>query len=236
MNLPVPSLSLSEPKTALAELQRYLWRLSEMLSCELENLNVNEGAIRKALSEVAAEKDPRASFNSIKALIINSADIVESYYETISARLEGQYVAKSEFGTFREETAAAIEANSTGITQLYENLQEILSSVEEFESVLLRVTATIRTGYLYTDDDGVDWYGLEIGQKNEVDGVETFNRFARFTAERLSFFDANDTEIAWISGYTMHITRAEIGKLALGQYSVEPDTAHGLAFFWKGES
>lgn len=234
MNVPMPSLARADTQGALAEMRSYLWQLAEMLNCELENITVREADVRRAIAEKTESENPRAVFNAIKALIIGSADIVEQYYETISARLEGQYVAQSEFGEFRQTTSAAIEANAAGITQLYENLQSVTSALEDIGDMLIAVTATIRTGYLYTDEQGVDWYGLEIGQKNEVDGVETFNRFARFTAERLSFFDNNDTEIAWISGYTMHITSAEIGRLAVGQYSVEPEPGGGLAFFWKG--
>ena len=180
MNVPMPSLARADTQGALAEMRSYLWQLAEMLNCELENITVREADVRRAIAEKTESENPRAVFNAIKALIIGSADIVEQYYETISARLEGQYVAQSEFGEFRQTTSAAIEANAAGTTQLYENLQSVTSALEDIGDMLIAVTATIRTGYLYTDEQGVDWYGLEIGQKNEVDGVETFTRFARW--------------------------------------------------------
>ena len=231
MNIRMPNISLSDQKAALLAMRSYLWQLAETLNCEMEEITRNEAGIRKAIEEAKPAADARAAFNSIKALIIKSADIVESYYETINLRLAGEYVAKSEFGAYKEETAAAIEATSRGITQIYEDLQEIAADLEGFGDQLLSVTATIRTGYLYTDERGIDRYGLEIGERVTEDGEEVFHKHARFTSDRLSFYDAGDTEIAYISDYTLHITQVEIsGSLTIGRYRME--SGDGLAFRW----
>jgi hypothetical protein len=76
-------------------------------------------------------------------------------------------------------------------------------------------------------------YGLEIGQRNKIDGEEVFNKYARFTSDRLSFYDQNDTEIAYISDYKLHINHAEVlGTLKIGGYLI--DTTKGLTFKWVG--
>ena len=67
----------------------------------------------------------------------------------------------------------------------------------------------------YYDDSGVPVYGLEIGQRTEKDGEEIFNKFARFTAEKLSFYDQNDNEVAYISDRKLYITHIEV----IGSYS-----------------
>ena len=71
--------------------------------------------------------------------------------------------------------------------------------------------------------------GIEIGQTTDVNGVQKFNKFARFTADRLSFYDANSIEVAYISDYKLVITQAHIkGTLEMGSY-FKFDTTNGIA-------
>ena len=89
------------------------------------------------------------------------------------------------------------------------------------------------SGRLYDREDGTPVFGLEIGQTHVRDGETVFDQFARFTPERLSFFERNDTEVAYISDYKLFITNAQItGTLQLGQFRL--DTAQGLAWIWMG--
>ena len=181
----------------------------------------------------------QSTFTAIKSLIIKSADIVNAYYEVINAKLVGEYVAQSEFGTFKETTELQLEASSDGIEQNYSHLQQILSDMEDLNLRVNEIAsnAYIRSGLLgyYEDGDneGAPIYGIEVGQTIDQDGVETFNKFARFTSDRLSFYDANSTEVAYISDDTLNITNAVIkGNLQVGRYVF--DTAHGLALRWIG--
>jgi hypothetical protein len=58
-----------------------------------------------------------------------------------------------------------------------------------------------------------------------------FSKYARFVADKLSFYDKNDTEVAYISDYKLYITNAQItGTLNLGRYELDP--TDGLAFKW----
>ena len=75
---------------------------------------------------------------------------------------------------------------------------------------LIEVNAHIRSGLLYTDDGGVPIYGVEVGQKNIIDGVEVFRKYARFTSDRLSFYDQNDKEVAYISDRKLYISDVEV--------------------------
>ena len=63
--------------------------------------------------------------------------------------------------------------------------------------------------------------------------MEVFNKYARFTAGRLSFYDKNDIEVAYISDYKLYITNAEIkGTLKLGAFLI--DTSKGFRLKWVG--
>jgi methyl-accepting chemotaxis protein len=288
-------------------MQSYLYQVVEQLQWALQNVDTTNASVVTPVPKsllptgITTTPDPQSTFNSIKSLIIKSADIVSAYYQEISRRIEGKYVAQSDFGAFKEETAQSISETSTEVTRAFTNIQEIETNLQETKSgigsnldtlsaevgdldtslqglkdgvdanlktltdeigevdtavkeaktaigsdlqevkdavdalnySLIEVNANIRSGLLYIDDAGIPVYGLEIGQKNVIDGVEVFNKYARFTAGRLSFYDQNGSEVAYISDFKLYITNAEVtGTLKIGGYLV--DTARGLTFKWVG--
>ncbi len=213
-NLRFPNITAMDEAGKLRQTQSFLHQLVQELNWALNTLETGTGSgpvaeiPRGSLAE--REGDAMASFNDIKPLIIKSADIVNAYYEKIQAKLEGLYVAQSDFGTYSEKTSADIQANSAAIEQNYTNVQQILSDLDMVENELITVSAHINTGLLYYDDSGTPVYGLEIGQKTEAGGEEVFNRYARFTAKKLSFYDRNDNEVAYISDYKLYITNVDV--------------------------
>jgi len=222
----------------LKQIGSYLFQLVEQLNVALGQIGgAGDSRIVQTASpsapSVPSEAQAKSNFAAIKSLIIKSADIVSAYYEEIEKRLRSVYVAESDFGTYKEETEAQLQASSSGIKQLYSHLQSIESELSEIEDSVIAVNAHIKTGLLYYDSDGAPVYGLELGQKNTVDGVETFNKYARFTSDRLSFYDKGDNEVAYISDYKLYITHAEVtGSFRLGEYLI--DATDGLAFNFVG--
>lgn len=221
MDLRLPNITATTAEGQLQQVKSYLYQVVEQLNWALKNISAGSTseAVAATSGVAAQEKEATSTFNNIKSLIIKSAEIVNAYYEVINRRLEGLYVAESDFGTYSEATTQAITENSTQIENLYTNIQEIISQVEGIENSTISVNAHIRTGLLYYDDDGAPVYGMEIGQKTEINGAEVFNKYARFTSGKLSFYDQNDSEVAYISDYKLHITHAEItGSLKLGGF------------------
>lgn len=363
IDIRLPNITGSTEREQLVQVKSYLHQLAEQLQWALQNVDTNNNtsvvmptarSLVPSSGNASGEINAQATFASIKSLIIKSAEIVDAYYDEINARLEGLYVAQSDFGTYVEQTNALIEANSKGITQTYTNVQTLQSTVGDIDTtvqtlggtvqtiggtvetlggtvqtldstiqdvdgkvttvaeeastnlqeakegilgnvdvlsgvvdehskviqdvkegtekslkdvgdkvdglsgeidgvksdvdektkdldeaikatnvVIATVTSTIKTGELYKDEMGLPVYGLEIGQINEVDGEETFNKYARFTSNRLSFYDKNGAEVAYVSDNKLYITHAEItGTLKLGGYLIE--TSNGIAFKWVG--
>ena len=220
----LPNITAKDEAGQLIQMKSYLHQLVEQLNYAMKTVDSgSSGAVasesKATAAAVSEEAKSQATFNSIKALIIKSADIVNAYYEAINARLEGLYVAESDFGIYTEATDLALEATSKGIEQNYKNIQQIISDIEGFNSYLIEVDAHINSGILYYGDDGAPVYGLEIGQRTEINGEETFNKYARFTADKLSFYDSNDNEVAYISDKKLYITHVEIiGSLSLGGF------------------
>ena len=237
IDIRLPNITASTEREQLVQMKSYLFQLAEQLQWALQNVDTSNNTVvvapaAKSLgSSAQTPESAEASFGAIKALIIKSADIVNAYYEEINKRLEGEYVAQSDFGTYTEQTSQQISKSSTSIEQLFTNIQEIVSNIEHIEHNLIEANAHINSGILDYDSNGAPIYGLEIGQKNIIDGVEVFNKYARYTSDKLSFYDKNDTEVAYISDYKLYITNAQItGTLTLGRFVV--DTSDGISIKW----
>ena len=237
IDIRLPVITAQTAEGQLVQMKSYLYQMAEQLKWAMDSIGTQmEGVVlqtKSAASAASEGRTPEATFNSIKSLIIKSADIVNAYYEEVTRRLEGDYEAISSFGTYKEETSQTITENSTAISQLFTNFQEISGTVNGIYDAQIETSAYIRHGLLEYGNDGAAVYGVEVGQQNIIDGRETFNKFARFTANRLEFYDAGnqDTPVAYISDYKLFITNAEItGTLTLGRYTI--DTTDGLAFKW----
>ena len=283
-NFRIPNITGND-REQLAQIRSYLYQFIPQLQWALNNIDASSasGNVVQQVQRVkvdtgtgTASVNAEATFNAIKHLIITSADIVGAYYDEISNRLEGLYVAESDFGTYVEETDSKITANSNSIEQAYTNIQTINADLSEridyavgdladavseidgverelknekdklgdLEERVISVNARIRTGLLYyADSDGNETsdiesgtpvYGVEVGQTNQDEsGNKVFSKYARFVSNRLSFYDDNDVEVAWISDYKLHIRNAEIVEgLKIGGFRI--DTENGLAFKWEG--
>lgn len=338
----LPQITGATEREQLQQLKSYIYQLREQLQYAFDTISTTGEAGNGVYNKIpvsyshptgVSSKDAEATFGSIKALIIKSSDIVEAYYEEINKKLEGLYVAQSDFGTYAEQTKLEIDANSEAIEQNYENIQivignaknelneniynrvelaiaeanegidaakselsdeiagakneldgkindtnsrindtaddiknlgtrlddanlriedaegamqetkdsfneaiqtvtnslseadRLLHSVDEqlkgsidnlqfdlsgLREVVVGVTAYVKSGLLYYTDEGIPVYGIEIGQEVEANGATAFKKYARFTSEKLSFYDANGNEVAYISDKKLFIGQAEI--------------------------
>ena len=242
INLRLPNITEATTEGKLRQMQSFLYQTVEQLNWALNTLETGgTGAVAMQGKNTAtdssrdAQRDNAVNFNELKALIIKSADIVNAYYEKIHARLAGEYVAQSDYGTFVELTEGQLKATSTDIEQLFTNLQQVITDIDNVEHTLIEVNAHIKSGLLYYNEDGIPIYGLEIGQRNEVDGVEVFNQYARFTADRLVFYDYNGREMAYISDKKLYIEHIEIaGSLVLGAFAKAVQSDGSVVKRWVG--
>jgi len=207
VNFRPPQLTGGTEAEQLRQIQTYLYTLWEQLQYAFDGVQPQTGGQNPAPSP--APVTPQAVNAGLKALILKSAQVTQVLEQRVAQRLEGKYVAQSQFGTFQQETSQQIIANSRGLTQQFENVQQLTSAVAELDSGLRAVSATIRTGELA---DGV--YGVEIGQQEGENGIIRFRRYARLTADRLSFYDSNQVEVAYISDRKLHVTAAQVAEIA----------------------
>ena len=240
-NIRLPNIHGTTSSQQLAQIKSYLYQLVEQLNYSLKDIDTGSSRVVMTVNNAgtSAEKKNEAAstFNSIKALIIKSADVVNAYYDVINKRLEGLYVAESDFGTYTQKTTQDIKANSDSITSLYTNIQTITSNLKEVQDALIEVNAYIESGHIDDDENGVPIYGLEIGQKTEIDGKEVFNKFARFTSDMLAFYDQNDPvdPVAYISDMKLYITHIEVkGSYQMGGFMDTVQSDGSIVTKWIG--
>lgn len=221
INIRLPNITANTEREQLIQVKSYLHQLVQELNWALSTIESgNSTATAKATSANPVTKEEMAtSYNELRSLIIKSANTVSAYSEAAEERYKSLYVAQSDFGTYTEKAEQEIQKNSKSIEIFFENMQQILTDIETLEHSQIEVSAHIRSGQLDTDDSGVPIYGVEVGQRTEIDGEEVFDKFARFVSDRLSFYDQNDNEVAYISDRKLHITHVEIeGTFRMGGF------------------
>ena len=119
IDIRLPNITATTEAGQLSQMRSYLYQFAEQLQWALNTLDKGTSAeeieLKNAVVEVVEkteEAKAQDAFNSIKDLIIKSADIVEAYYEEIDnlLSLSGKYVASSDFGTYAQETSNKIDA------------------------------------------------------------------------------------------------------------------------------
>ena len=151
--------------------------------------------------------------------------------EEILSQVENIYSAKTDLGDLEERISSQISQTAEGITETFSeslsSFSEDLSSVGgEVKELASSLDVYIRRGEL---EEGV--YGIEIGRSDS-------NIKARFTNDRLSFYQGL-SEVAYISGSNLYITRAEIldylkiGNSTDGYFTFDV-SENGLEVMWSG--
>ena len=292
-----PPRLFGDERQQLTQLKDYLGALIPQLNLALEQATRQEYTLQTAQPQaIRAQKEQQAAatFADVKSLIIKSADIVNAWYDAISLKLQGLYVAQSDFGTYREETALLLEASARQVELLFENDQTLETEFSNLQATAndLRATsgslsadmetvkaqgqaaahsiaglestaaglvaesaalksaadrmdgqlaglvadnlltkAYIRMGLLDTEE-GMDIYGLEIGQTVEANGTEVFAKCMRLSAGQLTFYNGDGSVAAVASGDWFLCPVLEAQKLYLGGFSLLPRTNGNLSVRW----
>lgn len=215
----------------LAQVKSYLNQLVDQLNWALNNVEAYQGGntsvpVVNKQSEKTTHQEAQETFDSIKELIIKSADIVKAYEETIVTHMDGKYVAESDFGTFVETTNKTVEENSKGVAEHYRRIQEIDTNMDGLQDYV-----DITSGYIHRGILSDGSVGIEVG---ETDDDGSFTKYARFTADKLSFYDKAGNEVAYIGAGCLYVVGKTvfIGVVQLGGYKM--DATDGLAFTWIG--
>lgn len=233
IDIRLPNITAQTTEGQMAQMQSYMHQLVQQLNwafstvADAQSGNASNIVIEKQGEEISPE-EAEDTFNSIKALIIKSADIVSAYEETMKTKYNGEYIAVSDFGTYMENTEHTIEDNSKYTEERFSRVETITDGLE---SEIKDTEAYIKRGLLgYHERLKKDVYGIGIG---ETDDNGAYKKYAWFIGEGLCLFDENGNEKAYISQNKLYITDAVfMGDAQFGGYKA--DTTDGLAFTWVG--
>ena len=247
IDIRLPNITATDEAGQLSQMRSYLYQFAEQLKWALNTLENNPNSeavvLKDAVGNVVEQTEEakaQDTFNSIKDLIIKSADIVEAYYEEVDSMLQlsGKYVAQSEYGKYTEETTHKVNATSDYIEQQFYKKETIDGeevtteySIADIDKRIRSQEGTIRYGEVDTTltTDGKT-YGIEIGEFETSGGKET-KRFATFSAAGVELYAwSNSTApVVTISQSKITITAAEFKSyVIMGGYKL--DFSNGIAF------
>ena len=247
--LPPPALQGDE-RAQLTQVYRYLFRLSEQLNVGLSALEQRTEAVARpsggALSPEGTDgeqfwTEADAQYNSLKSLIIKTANLVRAEMDQIVTNLGSEYVAVSEWGTYREEVSREIVDTAKYTMEHFEYGEEILDIPEmaaSFDSYRIETTGYIKRGIIGFDDENYPILGIAIGQelrhKEVTVGGEVYEVFdesqnmATYAADKLSFW-VNGVEVAYLSNSELVVTRIIVSdSIQLGSWDIAVNAADGM--------
>lgn len=246
----------NDSKKKFEELKNQIIRTAEEIEMDYSTAisKTEKELLQKAIGEFATKTEVGEYKNQIDTELLQTAEGIsanakateeistdlENYKKSNNAQLSVQgseilsqveniYSAKTDLGDLEERVSSQISQTAEGITETFSEslsaMGEDLSSVGgEVKELVSSLDVYIRRGEL---EEGV--YGIEIGRSDS-------NIKARFTNDRLSFYQGL-SEVAYISGSNLYITRAEIldylkiGNSTDGYFTF--DVSHnGLEVMW----
>ena len=140
---------------------------------------------------------------TVDGLVVENKDLagkvsgLEMTTESIRTYVEESFVSGDDFEKYKSE-----------VTQTSKDITERFDSLDKYKN---ETSAFIKTGLLYETEDNQPVYGMEIGQETKnANGEDVFNKYARFTADKLSFFDQGGNEVSQIGDKKMSVTNIEV--------------------------
>lgn len=192
----LPPTLAGDEQAQLQTLYSYLYQTAEAMNSNLAEignpaLTDEEMAILKGITGESGTQwgDGTAEAETLKSLIIKTAQAVKSEIDEYRMNLLGEYVAEGKFGKYVRKTGLDVDVTPTGVTQNY-TFQEIIQGLKTYE---INAKNYIKTGLLRTVNS-IPVYGVAIGKDIVTfsdDGTETYNdgnKVAELTADELSFW------------------------------------------------
>ena len=162
---------------------------------------------------------------TLKSLIIKTAEIVRTEMQEITTQLQAQTTAlSSQFGVYEQTLESTITATAEGILQDYgfaESIQGLQDADGNFDSFVNKVNQYIWTGKL---SDNPVRYGIAIGEgvtAYDQQGNPYLNdnaKCATFSMDELAFWQGN-VKLAYFSSGKFYINNGQIvNSLQIGNY------------------
>ena len=209
----VASASSSVPQASFAEIKSLIIKSADIVNAYYEKIKKRLEGVYATQSDFGAYEERTAQDIESNSTMIDrtftNIQTITKDIASVDASIQG---VKDEVGQV-DDNLRSIKSEIDG------SLDTIKGELSGISNTIIAVTANTRSGLLFYDGNGIPVYGFEVGQRTMIDGVEVFDKFARFTSDRLSFYDQNDNEVAYISDRKLYINNVEItGTFIMGGF------------------
>lgn len=191
-------IRLDPPPEGLQDRQvyDYLYQLQEYLAVALDRAREGGAAAGAQQALQTADENICRQVRSLKALIIKTADTVQSHTaidlgnlralvegldEVIEGdgglratllAIQGDYLARSTFGQYAEAVAQRLEATAQGLTQMIDYISDLRADMNavsaDFSAWRIQSQGYIRMGIVGEREDATPVIGIAIGQNLTV--------------------------------------------------------------------
>jgi hypothetical protein len=202
----LPQMPGGSEEDQLRQMYSYLYRMAETLNHNLSEIGSMDltDSERLAMQQIIAYGESSGSDGeyipahnwqakeSLKSLIIKTAEWVTNKLDEYRISLLGEYVADGKFGRYTRNTQLKVDITPEGIQQNY-SFEEVVQGLKTYT---INAKNYIKTGML-REVQGIPVYGVQVGKDIVTfaeDGEETYvdsNKVAEFTADELSFYHEN---------------------------------------------
>lgn len=243
----LPPILKGNEREQLTALRDYLVRMAQSLDTQVEKVvvqTVSSPVIRETIGggggTVNAE---RREVQTLRSLIIKTADTVQQSIDQINTVLEMSTLATSDFGTYREYIRRNIEDTPLATIERFDAQLETMSGqLQDLE----QIQGEIRRGFIQDPDNpGSRILGIAIAQKlqftgntmddggttyYELQGAQTFGFYTSvgwqfwINGEKRGWFDSGDG--------MLHIRQAAIEQQMTlgGNWLLTADNGFGLRY------
>ncbi len=239
LNLNAPPQFNGTPEEQIKQVTRYLFQLQRDLNIALDGVDKSISQSVGQTVQTAAQKEASEAAKTLKALIIKTANFVKQEMDSWTELLEGNYLAISDFGEYREEVSQEITATATDIVNRFNyesNLTDRVAELEAENTALktykVETEQYTKSGLLYYDDDEVPVYGYAVGEvltRVTVNGEETVRRedlLSTWSAGRLNFWQGGNI-VAYYANNKMYVTDGEfLNSLQIGDWIITTNSGN----------
>ena len=191
--------------------------------------------------------DPYCISREVGNILDRGLEGVYSYMDERVESLSSTYVARSDFGTYREDINQRITANSTKIEQQFAFAAEIQANTNrvevDFAAYKTNVEGYIRQGIVGYDGT-IPIIGIAIGQdirttgtsveteRGVFDEIDKRSNMSVWTTEKLSFYIGGQ-EAAYFSNGRLTVAQIATDRIT-GSGKWDVNFTNGVKFKWMG--
>jgi len=217
----IPPQLQGSPEQQLLAMRDYLVRLAQ----SLEQVGSSDVAVSAAKSAAKAAQEQtaqqvRSTANSLKALIIKTADEITEYTDARVENFESLYVAKSDYGTYYNQIETQVTQTARDTVETYHYTE----AIGELNAYLTDLNGQIRRGVIEDPETHEVHLGIAISEQlsftgqTQTEGGLTYYELA--PGQTLGLYTSTGWQF-WINGVRRGWFSSEDSMLHVSNIVVE---------------